>query len=145
MTIVVFDIDGVLADATHREHFVLQRPKDWDAFFAAVGQDAVIEAGRNRLLAAARDHEIVLVSGRPERTRTDTQSWLDRNGMGSHRLVLRPDDDRRRAAVAKVELVAALAAVDSVAAIVDDDPSVVEALTARGYPAEVFPPADPLI
>ena len=47
--IAVFDIDGVLADARHREHHVSGRPKDWDAFFAAVGDDPVVEAGRQRL------------------------------------------------------------------------------------------------
>ena len=35
--ISIFDIDGVLADATHREHHVTKKPKDWDAFFGEVG------------------------------------------------------------------------------------------------------------
>ena len=75
--IAVLDIDGVLADASHRQHFLDGRPKDWDAFFAAVGDDTVIEAGRARLTELATDHRIVLLSGRPERTRVDTQAWLD--------------------------------------------------------------------
>ena len=63
--IVVFDIDGVLADATHREHHLSSRTKDWDAFFAEVGGDAVIDEGRQRLLAEARGNEVVLLSGPP--------------------------------------------------------------------------------
>ena len=53
--IAVFDIDGVLADPTHRQHHVAARPKDWDAFFAAVGGDEVLEAGRSRLRELAVD------------------------------------------------------------------------------------------
>jgi phosphoglycolate phosphatase-like HAD superfamily hydrolase len=136
--IVIFDIDGVLADATHRQHLVQQRPKDWDAFFAGVGEDPVIEAGRSRLLAEAQRHDIVLVSGRPERTRAATAEWLQRHGMGSPRLVLRGDADWRPAAVAKLELVRSVASAADVATIIDDDESVVEALAAGGYPSELF-------
>ena len=139
MSIVVFDIDGVLADATHRQHFVSQRPKDWDAFFAAVGDDAVIEAGRARLLAAAADSEVVLVSGRPERTRTATLRWLADHGMGTPRLILRADSDYRPAPVVKAELLASLEKGGDIRAIIDDDVAVVKALAAIGYPTELFP------
>ncbi len=47
--IAVVDIDGVLADATHRQHHLEGRPKDWDAFFAAVGEDPPIPRGIARL------------------------------------------------------------------------------------------------
>jgi FMN phosphatase YigB (HAD superfamily) len=136
--IAVFDIDGVLADASHRQHHVQTRPKDWDAFFAGVGEDPVIEPGRQRLLAAAVDHEIVLVSGRPERTRAATEAWLEVGGMGHPRLILRADQDWRPAAVAKLDLIRELGTPDEVAVIVDDDPSVVEALSRHGYRAELF-------
>ena len=39
---MVFDMDGVLSDAAGRQH-LLERPwRDWDAFFEAVGEDALI-------------------------------------------------------------------------------------------------------
>lgn len=138
MSIAIFDIDGVLADATRRQHHVRARPKDWDAFFAEVGEDPVIAAGRDLLLEAAGSHEVVLVSGRPERTRADTVSWLVRNGFGERRLVLRADDDWRVAAVAKLELVRSVGPPADVALIIDDDASVVEALSGQGYPARLF-------
>ncbi len=135
--IAVFDIDGVLADARHRQHHVMQPPKDWDAFFAAVSEDPVLPKGRERLREEASRHDVVLVSGRPERCRADTLAWLQRHGLGEYRLVLRPDADRRPAARLKAELVADLGTPDKVALIVDDDPDVVDALIARGYRAEV--------
>ena len=44
---VVFDMDGVLADASGRQH-LLERPyRDWDGFFEACGDDPLIdEVGR---------------------------------------------------------------------------------------------------
>ena len=134
--IAVFDIDGVLADASHREHHLAGRSKDWDAFFAAVSDDPVLPLGRDRLRAAAQEYEVVLVSGRPERCRADTQAWLEREGMRGHRLLLRPDADRRPASVLKVELVRALGAPGDVALIVDDDEQVLAALRALGYCAD---------
>lgn len=136
--IVIFDIDGVLADATHRQHHVAKRPKDWDAFFAAVGADPVIEAGRARLLGEAEVHEVVLLSGRPERTRTDTEGWLTDHGLGERRLILRDDDDHRPAATVKAELISGLAPPEEVAVVIDDDQTVVERLRAMGYRVELF-------
>ena len=139
MRSVVFDIDGVLADASHRQHFLEQRPKDWDGFFAAVGDDDVIEEGRARMLAAAADAEVVLVSGRPERTRTATRRWLADHGMGTPRLMLRADSDYRLAPVVKAELLTSCEQGGDIVAIIDDDVAVVKALAAMGYPAELFP------
>lgn len=136
--IAVFDIDGVLADATHRQHHLAARPKDWDAFFGEVGADPVIEAGVRRYLEEATRHEVVLMSGRPERTRHDTREWLTRNGLGEPRMILREDADFRPAAVVKSELIGLVALPSDVAILVDDDVSVVARLTAMGYPAEVF-------
>ena len=43
--LAVFDIDGVLADVSHRLPFVARRPKDWDAFFAAAVDDPPFAQG----------------------------------------------------------------------------------------------------
>jgi hypothetical protein len=136
--IAVFDIDGVLADATHREHFVERRPKDWDAFFAGVGDDALLERGRERLNSLAREHEVVLLSGRPERTRADTEAWLARHDIEVSRLILRRDDDFRPAADLKAALVAGIGGPHEVVVVVDDDDTVVKRLQGLGYVAELF-------
>jgi hypothetical protein len=136
--IAVFDIDGVLADPTHRQHHVASRPKDWDAFFAAVGGDDVLVAGRARLHALAADHEVVLLSGRPESTRAETEAWLARHGIEVSRLVLRRDGDHRPAAVVKAELIASIGGPAEVAVVIDDDATVTARLTASGYTTELF-------
>lgn len=136
--IAVVDIDGVLADAGHRQHHVDRAPKDWDAFFAAVGDDAPIDAGLAMLEELSTHHEVVLLSGRPERTRQDTEAWLVRQGVGVERLVLRPDTDRRTAAIFKADAIRAIGAPADVAVVVDDDESVVETLTRMGYSTRLF-------
>ena len=136
--IAVFDIDGVLADPAHRQHFLDERPRNWGAFFAAVDQDSVLARGVARLREVARDHEVVLVSGRPERTRSDTEDWLRRHGIAYVGLLLRRDGDYRPAPTLKSELIVSIGDPEEVALVVDDDEAVIASLTALGYCAEAF-------
>lgn len=132
--LAVVDIDGVVADVRHRLGHLEQRPKDWDAFFAAAGDDPPHDEGVSLVRRLARDHEIVFLTGRPHRLRDDTLQWLERHGLGGHRLVMRPDGDRRPAALVKIRLLRDLSQGREVAVVVDDDPVVVAALEDAGYP-----------
>lgn len=134
---VVIDIDGVLADARHREHHLRGRP-DWDAFFAAAADDEVIEAGRQGLAAAALQGPVVLLTGRPERLRALTEEWLARHGLSADSIVMRPDSDRRPARVFKREALDALGGPTGVGLVVDDDPEVAQALHESGYLVHLF-------
>jgi hypothetical protein len=135
---VVFDIDGVLADGHHREHFLSARPKDWTSFFAMLGDDAPITAGIERLVELRRLNACVLLSGRPERTRAATIAWLESNGIAGLPIYLRPDRDYRPAPQFKVEALAGLGGPTAVSLVVDDDERIVAALLAAGYLAEHF-------
>lgn len=130
----VFDIDGVLADVTHRLHHLRGRRKNWAAFFAAAGHDPVLPDGRDRVLAAAKEHAIVYVSGRPERLRRVTQSWLDSHELPFGAVLLRPNRDHRPARVLKPEIVERVRRAGPVALVVDDDAEVCAVLAERGYP-----------
>lgn len=33
---IIFDIDGTLADCSHRLHWIQSKPKNWNAFFAGM-------------------------------------------------------------------------------------------------------------
>ena len=102
--IVLCDLDGTLSDTTHRERFVKSRPRDYDSFFAAAGDDdpiyAVIEVVR---ALKGAGHEIHIITGRRDDTRAVTEKWLERYGVPYDRLVMRefddrtPDDDLKRA------------------------------------------------
>lgn len=128
------DIDGVVADVGHRVHHLEGPSKDWDAFFAAAIDDPVHPEGVAVVAGLVADHEVVFLTGRPERYRVDTERWLVRHGMGSHAVVMRPNGSRRPAATLKRGLLDRLADGREVAMVVDDDPLVIDAMRAGGRP-----------
>jgi hypothetical protein len=131
--VAVVDLDGVLADVRHRLHHVTGARKDWDAFFAAAPADDVLAEGRAVAERLAEDHDVVYLSGRPERCRGDTGAWLTRHGLPGGRVLLRPEGDRRAARLLKVERLQELARDRRVAVLVDDDPEVCTAARRAGF------------
>lgn len=130
----MFDIDGVLADVRHRLRFVSGRPKDWDAFFDAAGDDPPWEQGLALVVESARDCDVVYVTGRPERCRADTAAWLERHGLPAGELAMRSPTDRRPARLTKPPLLRRLAHGLPVAVVVDDDEQVCDAYERAGFP-----------
>ena len=131
----MLDLDGVLADTRHRMHHLRSRPKDWDGFFAAASADPLHPEGLALATGAVdRGAAVVYLSGRPERTRADTLTWLRRVGAPVGRVVLRADGDRRPARLVKVAALRALAAAGPLEVLVDDDPDVVHAVRAARPP-----------
>ena len=133
MGVAVFDIDGVLADVTHRLPHVQRRPKDWNAFFAAMAGDPVLEPGRDLVRTLARDHPIVYLTGRPHRYASVTREWLDRHDMPRGHVMERRDGDRRPARIAKPAMLAELARHVPISLVVDDDEEVCEAYRRAGH------------
>lgn len=131
--LAVVDIDGVVADVRHRLLHLQRRRKNWDAFFAAAPKDPPHAEGIELVHQLTRDSEVVFLTGRPSRCHADTQEWLARHGLGGHRLIMRPEGDRRPAAEVKVELLAGLAARRPVRVVVDDDARVLAAMRAAGH------------
>jgi phosphoglycolate phosphatase-like HAD superfamily hydrolase len=132
--LAIVDLDGVVADVRHRLHHLTGRRKDWDSFFAAAADDPPHPEGLAVVERLQQDHDVVYLTGRPERCRADTEAWLERHGIGGHPLHMRSGRDRRPAAQVKPELLRRLAAGREVAVVVDDDDRVVEAMRRAGYP-----------
>ena len=94
MNTVIVDIDGTLADNSHRRHFLQRHEhKDWDSFYAACGADAPIMPVILTVQALSRFFSVVLCSGRLERCREDTQVWLAEQEVPYDQLLLRPEGD----------------------------------------------------
>ncbi|ADB32838.1 conserved hypothetical protein [Kribbella flavida DSM 17836] len=129
----VLDIDATLSDTSERIHFLQQRPKDWDSFFAHAKEDAVLDEGLAVATTLAADHEIVYLTGRPERLRRDTVKWLEDNGFPDGKIYFRSNTDRRPSAVMKLYRLKALSAERPVAVLVDDDVKVCAAAEKAGY------------
>jgi hypothetical protein len=132
--LAVIDLDGVVADVRHRLHHVTGRRRDWDAFFDGIDDDDVLPEGRAIADRLAADHEIVYLTGRPERTRSKTEDWLVRHRLPRAEVIMRPEGDRRPARLLKPRLLRQLAAGRSVAVVVDDDAAVCAALEKAGWP-----------
>lgn len=133
MSIAIFDIDGVVADVRHRLHFLRGR-RDWFGFFDDAEFDGLLDEGAKRVLAAAAEHDIVWLTGRPEWLRAVTENWLTRHELPVDELYMRPAHDRRPAARYKLEALLRLAPRD-IELFVDDDAEVVQAASAAGVRA----------
>lgn len=132
--LAVIDLDGVVADVRHRLPLIREAPRDWDGFFAGIPDDPPLAEGLAVVHRLATDHDLVYLTGRPERTREITEAWLDRHGLPRATVIMRRERDRRPARVVKPALLRRLAEGRRVAVVVDDDPDVCAALTAAGWP-----------
>lgn len=132
----IFDIDGTLADLTHRLPHIQKQPKDWDTFFACVGDDApiphIIKLAIDVALAGAK---VVYVSGRSDQCRNETEYWLRCNALPDGPVFMRKAGDHRPDHQVKVELLAQLRSdgFDPVMAF-DDRNSVVKMWRELGVP-----------
>ncbi len=66
--------------------------RDWEAFFAACGEDELIAEVR-LLDVIDDDHDIVLLTARPIRVMPQTLAWLDRYGLRWDLLIMRDFGD----------------------------------------------------
>lgn len=130
----MLDIDGVVADVRHRLHHLESTPKNWSAFFAGAATDPPLPEGVAVARELAAGHDIVWLTGRPERLRRVTTQWLRRHGLPVEPLHMRRNGDFRPARQTKLAVVRALAAEGTVAVVVDDDPAVITALESAGIP-----------
>ncbi len=108
--VIIFDIDGTLANVDHRLHHLERRKKDWDAFFAAAPKDEPHDeiVYLNRLLWEDEDNRIIVVTGRPDDQRDDTVAWLDRHAIRYHDIFFRRRNDHREDSVVKADILDAI-------------------------------------
>ncbi len=91
--VVVFDLDGVLSDASGRQH-LLERPyRDWDAFFEACEEDPLVDEVGRLLECLSDDLRVVLLTARPIRVQRQTLSWLVRMDLRWDLLIMRETGD----------------------------------------------------
>jgi phosphoglycolate phosphatase-like HAD superfamily hydrolase len=80
---VIFDVDGVLADASGRQHLLEWPQRDWDAFFDACGDDPVIDEVARMLSLLDKELIVVLLDSWGKRSRIGDanriRKWLEKN------------------------------------------------------------------
>ena len=130
---VIFDLDGTLADITARKELAT-KPNgklDWDVFFDPenikldVPNSPVVKLAQ---MLAEDGFTIIIFSGRSDKTKFTTRSWLSNNRIPFHKLVMRdsknkhytPDD------ILKKDMLDKYADIDDVFLVVDDRQKVVD-------------------
>jgi hypothetical protein len=135
--LVVFDIDGTIANIEHRLDYVRSKPKNWTAFDAGIPNDKVNlpVAEVFWMLNITGLHTIVLASGRNERSREATEKWLRVKALDSYdKLYMRKADDFRSDNIVKDEIIDQIVADYGKLPDMwfDDRPRVVRAVRKRG-------------
>jgi hypothetical protein len=132
---VLFDLDGVLADASLRQHHLEGSRRDWDAFFDGVGDDELIYDVARLLRLLDPAVVVVLLTGRPARVHPQTLGWLGRHALRWDLLVMRDYGDYSAARDFKQRSVGELRSVglDPQLAF-EDDRRNVEMFRAEGVP-----------
>jgi predicted kinase len=153
--IVIVDVDGTLADGTHREHFVRRcdckkatiiqdddtacricdkelRKKDWRSYFAACPLDTPHQPIIDLVNVLSDAYTILIVSGRDmSQAGIATEDWLDGHGVCYDHLFMRPGGDGRVDVDVKKEILEYLPK-DQVIYVIDDRPSVLRMWRAEG-------------
>lgn len=142
--VIVFDIDGTLANIEHRRGFVASKPKNFKAFNAAIPQDTPHEeiVWLSRALFT-HNTAIVLCSGRGEEEREVTEKQMKDFGVTFDKLYMRSKGDFRKDSIVKVELLQQIKEDFGTPYIwFDDRQQVVDAIRAQGIKVCQVAPGD---
>ena len=135
--IYIFDIDGTLADLSHRLHFIQGEKKDWAGFFAGCEEDEPISEVIQvvRALAHYGCHKIIMITGRSDEIKGKTLTWLVENNVPCDKLYMRKAGDHREDSIVKSELLDEVLAgvqLSYIAGVFEDRQQVVDMYRARG-------------
>ncbi len=134
--IYLVDIDGTLADLSHRLPFIQNKPADWKRFFAACPQDKPIQEVIEVVQSlTSYGHSVIAVSGRSDEIRQETEDWLYHHGILFTKLYMRHAGDHREDSIVKSELLDEIlkdTPISSIGGVFDDRRQVVDMFRKRG-------------
>ena len=105
---IICDIDGTIADISHRLHFVTGKKRDYDQFYSRV--ELIKDSPISKVIEtvtrlSSTGAQIVFVTGRPEHTKQSTTEWVYKHFPNSvflrARFFFRNSGDRRKDAIVK--------------------------------------------
>ncbi len=135
---IVVDIDGVLADASGRQHYLnnAEGHRDWRGFFGAVGGDPLLPDTLALLRLLPDEVTIVLLSARPAWVFEITHAWLQRHEVPWHLLILRDEESVAGAAGFKRSVVCGLIEQGfTIELSLDDDERIIDMYRSEHIPA----------
>src|SRR3954453_10819507 len=108
-SVVIVDMDGTIADASRRERkFLLGKVKDWNGFFRDMENDPPITPVLDHVKKLAKRYDIVILPGRPEKYRHQSEKWLAKHQVPYTDLLMRRAADKRPDYEAKASLLSEL-------------------------------------
>ena len=132
---ILVDLDGTLADITHRRHFVQTHPKNWKAFSEAMVFDKpnpAVEFVYRAICHYKYETDIIIVSGRSDEYREKTEKWLMYNAFNYDSLYMRKEGDYRDDSIVKGEIADEIEKTHNILFVFDDRPRVVRSWQKRG-------------
>lgn len=134
--IVIWDLDGTLADGRHRLHLLPTKDYDktesWTEFNLASVDDTPFQD--NIQLCNAMGHGryyTIILTGRSDVARTVTETWLKKQGVFYNELVMRSQSDNRKDTVIKEEFLRSIG-LENILCCFDDLPHVAYHLRSLG-------------
>lgn len=150
MKYIIFDIDGVLADCSHRLKYIKSEKKDYDKFYSydEIWEDEIIPAGCwmfnfiYEWVRQRREHfQIVFLTGRNQSCYIATDTWLleslpqliiEKIDEPCTKLLMRPKNDYRPAHEVKEDLIKKHIGFENILFAFDDDDKINEMYTKHG-------------
>ena len=94
---VIFDLDGTFAHLGERSPYDASRAEEDEL-------NAAVHFVHDAIRRGSPETAMLLISGRDERWRPETERWLARHGIVYDGLFMRPRGDRRKDTVVKREI-----------------------------------------
>jgi len=95
---VLCDIDGTIADCSHRQMYVQgEGKKDWKTFFSMMDEDTPrLDVIKTVMEYKSKGHEIILLTARPEDYREMTEEWVAKHtDIDPLTIIMRNSGDKR--------------------------------------------------
>lgn len=143
--IVILDLDGTVADCSHRLHFIEGYNRKYQEFYDAIPDDSPIKhiIDLVRALNQTGEYLVLAVTGRPITHLRETQLWLNKEFVPFSALFMRPEGDFRKDYVVKKEILEQIRAeYGEPAFALDDRSSVVNMWRENGVPCLQVAPGD---
>lgn len=135
MQVVIFDLDGTLANINHRRIHLSTTNTDWKAFNSAMGDDVPNKpiVDLYKTLWDSQRYQLVIVSGRSDEYRKFTEQWLSWNEIPFSELIMRKKGDSRSDHIVKEEILKQIQSLNKeIAFVVDDRQQVVDMWRSNG-------------
>lgn len=136
--VFIVDIDGTIADCSHRLHYIQNGNHDWTGFFKACVNDTPIWEVIDTIRLLEKSYAtIIMVTGRSNEVENETRYWLMDYGIPCHGLYMRKAGDHREDSIVKSELLSQLLedrniGLKDIVAVFEDRQHVVDMYRAKG-------------